>query len=81
VSLSELALTTDPSLGDYTISYELRMSNEPSMTQATVVKSGSGKAGETLIKFPVQTGRYLRVTQTTAQAGWWSVNELDVDCW
>jgi len=43
------------------------------------IAGGAGQLGITTITFPVQTARYIRITQTGADAAYnWSIYELDV---
>jgi hypothetical protein len=80
VSVSGLTLTTPN--GDYTLAYEVRMSNnEADIAASTPVVTGTGQQGTTTITFPAaKAGRYLRINQTMAMAGWWSVYEMNVQC-
>jgi hypothetical protein len=68
--------------GDFTHSYDVRLSNDAEAIAASpVVVAGTGVQGTTTITLPAnQTGRYLRINQTTAMAGWWSVYEMNVTC-
>jgi hypothetical protein len=80
VTVSQVTLITPNS--DFTLAYEVRLSNDAGTIAASpVVVSGAGMQGTTTIALPAnETGRYLRINQTMAMAGWWSVYELNVTC-
>ena len=82
VTLTKVTLTTANGSGDYTLAYEARMSNSTAdIAGSAVITSGTGQQGTTTITFPAaKTGRYLRINQTMAMDGWWSVAELNVEC-
>ncbi len=80
VTVTKLTLNTPNS--DYTLGYEVRMSNNAAdIAASAAIVTGTGQQGATTITLPAnKTGRYLRINQTVAMAGWWSVYELDVEC-
>lgn len=80
VTVSQVTLITPNT--DFTVAYEVRLSNDAATIAASpVVVSGTGMQGTTTIAIPAnKTGRYLRINQTTAMAGWWSVYEMNVTC-
>ena len=44
-------------------------------------ESRFGQQGTTTVSFPSpKTGRFLRISQTMAMSGWWSLAEVDVTC-
>jgi hypothetical protein len=60
----------------------VRLSNDAgAIAGSAVVASGTGMQGTTTITLPAnKAGRYLRINQTMAMAGWWSVYEMNVTC-
>ncbi len=81
VTVSQVLLTTAAGT-DYTHSYEVRLSAEAgTLAGSAAIVSGMGQDGGTTIKFPTpMTGQFLRITQTTSGASWWSIQELDASC-
>lgn len=82
VTVSKLVLHTAAGSNDYTHGYEVRMAAQAAdvMGSAAIV-TGTGVQGDTTITFPTpQTGQFLRINQTTAIAGWWSIQEIDASC-
>jgi hypothetical protein len=79
-TVKTITLTTPN--GDYTLAYEVRMSNDAvDIGSTAAVVSGTGQQGTTTITLPTaKTGRYLRINQTMAMSGWWSVYEMNVTC-
>ena len=58
--------------------YAMTVSND-GVTWSKPVATGKGQFGMTLIRFSVQTARYIRVTQTGSDATYhWSIFEFDV---
>jgi hypothetical protein len=82
VAISKIVLNTAAGNGDYTLAYEVRMSsNANDIAGAAVIKSGMGQKGATTIDLGgVKVGRYLRINQTMALDGWWSLAEVDISC-
>jgi hypothetical protein len=80
VTVTKITLNTPNS--DYTLGYEVRMSNNAAdIAASAAIVTGTGQQGATTITLPAnKTGRYLRINQTEAMAGWWSVYEMDVEC-
>jgi hypothetical protein len=80
VTVSQLTLITPNT--DFTLAYEVRLSNDAgAIAGSAVVASGTGMQGTTTITLPAnKAGRYLRINQTMAMAGWWSVYEMNVTC-
>jgi hypothetical protein len=81
-TVKSLTLNTAAGSGDYTLAYAVRMSNDAvDIGNTTAIVTGTGQKGATVITFPAaKTGRYLRVNQTMAMDGWWSVAEISVVC-
>ncbi|HXK18041.1 MAG TPA: discoidin domain-containing protein, partial [Polyangiaceae bacterium] len=82
VTVSKLVLHTAAGSNDYTHGYEVRMAAAAANIAASAaIVTGTGMVGDTTITFPSpQTGQFLRVNQTTAIAGWWSIQEIDASC-
>jgi hypothetical protein len=82
VTVSQLVLHTAAGSSDYTHGYEVRMSaSAADIAASPAIVSGTGMVGDTTITFPSrQTGQFLRLSQTTAIAGWWSIQEIDATC-
>jgi hypothetical protein len=80
VTVSRVVLNT--SNGDFTLGYEIRMGESAATAESSaVIIAGDGVQGATTINFPSpKTGRYLRIDQTKAMSGWWSIMEIDVSC-
>jgi F5/8 type C domain len=80
VTVSKVVLTTAAGT-DYTHGYEVRMAAQAANIAASAaIATGTGQADTTTITFPATTGQFLRINQTTAIAGWWSIQELDTSC-
>jgi hypothetical protein len=80
-AVSRVVLTTAAGSSDYTRDYEVRMGdNEGTIDASTPVATGMGQQGVTTINFATKTGRFLRIYQKTAVAGWWSLAEVHVSC-
>ena len=75
--LTQIALDTSGHPMDYPVSYKLEASNDGA--SYAFVASGSGSS-VTTIKFSDKSARYLKITQTSASASWWSIHELSISC-
>jgi hypothetical protein len=75
VPISRIVLddTTHPS--DYPAAYTLEASN--TTTTFVTIKMGAG-AVVTDIQFTRVTAQYVRIRQTAARPGWWSIDELRI---
>ncbi len=74
----ELVLDAAASSSDYPRGYQVNVSND-GINWSSPVATGSGTSALTLITFPTQTARYIRVTQTGNVSGlWWSIHEFNV---
>ncbi|HWX22600.1 MAG TPA: carbohydrate-binding protein [Candidatus Binatia bacterium] len=74
----ELSLDAGSSSSDYPRGYQVNVSKDGS-NWGTPVATGAGTSALTLITFPPQTARYIRVTQTGSVSGlWWSIHEFNV---
>ena len=82
VTVSRVVISTAAGSGDYTLGYEIRMADtEGAVAGSAVIIAGDGMQGTTTINFPSpKTGQFLRIDQTKAMSGWWSVTEVDVSC-
>jgi hypothetical protein len=81
-TVKSLTLTTAAGSNDYTLAYDIRMSNsDVDIGTTAAIVSGSGQKGVTTITLPAaKTARYLRINETMAMDGWWSVAEVNVVC-
>ena len=78
--MSNIATVMDNTwaLWDSPAEYAVSVSKDGSSWGEPVAK-GRGQLGITTVTFPVQTARYLRITQTGTDAKYnWSIYELDV---
>jgi len=74
----ELVLDAASSSGDYPRSYQVNVSNDGS-NWGSPVATGAGTSALTVITFPAQVARFIRVTQTGSVSGlWWSIHEINV---
>jgi hypothetical protein len=70
-------LDQENSTGDYPLGYQVNVSSD-GINWGSPVATGSGSSGAaTIITFPTQTARYVRVTQTGSTTGtYWSIYEF-----
>jgi len=74
----KIVLDNTWALWDSPNKYAVTVSNDGA-TWGEPIATGSGQLGMTTITFPVQTARYIRITQTGTNAIYrWSIYELDV---
>ena len=77
-TFSKIVLDTTWALWDSPDKYSVSVSNDGANWGAPIA-TGSGQLGITTITFPVQTARYIRITQTGTNATYhWSIYEFDV---
>lgn len=77
-SFDRIVLDTTWAQWDSPESYSVAVSND-GIQWGEPVATGSGQLGITTITFPIQTARYIRITQTGANAKYhWSIYEIDV---
>jgi chitodextrinase len=76
-TFDKIVLDASGSSGDYPRSYQVYVSADGTNWGA-VVASGTGSAVSTVITFPAQTGRYMRIVQTGSVGVYWSIHELYV---
>jgi len=62
---------------DYPQGYSVSVSNDDT-NWGDPVATGTGQMGITTITLPVQTARYIRITQTGTGAYHWSIYEVEV---
>lgn len=74
-SFSGIALDCGPSSGDYPVGYQVLVSNDGS-TWGNAIASGQGSSGYTVIAFPKQSARYVKVVLTGNTGSWWSIDEF-----
>jgi hypothetical protein len=82
ITVSRVVISTAAGSGDYTLGYEIRMADTAGAVEGSaVIIAGDGMQGTTTIDFPApKTGQFMRIDQTKAMSGWWSVTEVDVSC-
>jgi sialate O-acetylesterase len=71
----QIVLDATGSPGDFPRGYQVNLSND-GVNWGTPVASGMGASAVTTINFPAQSTRYIRVTQTGSDSGWWSIHEF-----
>jgi len=77
-TFSKIVLDTTWALWDSPDKYSVSVSNDGA-NWGTPIATGSGQLGITTITFPVQTARYIRITQTGTNATYhWSIYEFAV---
>jgi uncharacterized repeat protein (TIGR02543 family) len=77
-SFHKIMLDAGSSSLDYPRGYEVHVSNDGS-NWGSPVATGAGSSAVTVISFPQQTARYIKVTQTGSAVGrWWSIHEFHV---
>ena len=84
VNLTTLTLNVANDTGDYPRAYAVRLTAAVDPTfKATPIASDMGAPGNTVVTFPMATGRYLTVRQTgvnTENTAWWSIAEVLAVC-
>ncbi len=74
---SSIALDCGTSGGDYPRGYQVFVSHDGS-TWGNPIATGQGSYGYTVITFPTQSARYVKVVLTSATGSWWSIDEFYV---
>ena len=78
LSFDQILLNSSGSSNDYTRSFTVFVSSNGSDWGSAQV-SGSGEGAITSIEFPVQTQRYIRISQTGSSANFgWPIDELEI---
>lgn len=75
-TFDQVVLDAGSPTGDYPRGYQVQVSSDA--TDWTTVATGTGSTPAVLVPFPVQTARYLKITQTGTASNWWSIQELNV---
>jgi len=76
-TINRLLLDSGPFSGDYPRGYTLSLSIDDVTYHP--VSSGAGTDQQTIISFPAESARYMKVTITAPSTGkWWSIAELIV---
>ncbi len=74
----ELVLDAASSSSDYPRGCQVNVSNDGS-NWGSPLATGAGTSALSVITFPVQAARFIRVTQTGSVSGlWWSIHEFNV---
>jgi len=77
-AFNKIVLDNTWALFDSPTSYEVRVSNDGA-TWSSPIASGNGSLGITKINFPLQTARFVRITQTGSNSKrLWSIYEINV---
>jgi beta-glucosidase len=74
--INKLVLDANGS-ADYPRGYSVTLSNDD-VTYGAPVATGTGTTAAITITFPMQSARYIKVTQTGSATSWWSIHELNV---
>jgi glucosylceramidase len=74
-SVSGIVLDSGASGGDYPRGYQVFVSNDGSNWGNAIV-TGKGSSGYTVITFPQQSARYVKVVLTAGTGSWWSIAEF-----
>ena len=74
-SFSSIALDCGTSGGDYPRGYQVFVSADGS-SWGNAIASGQGSSGYTVITFPKQSARYIKVVLTASSGSWWSIDEF-----
>jgi beta-glucosidase len=75
-TFSKVIMDSAASASDYARGYQIAVSANG--TTWTTVGTGTGTAALVTATIPVQTARYLRITQTGSASYWWSIAELNL---
>lgn len=74
-SFRSIALDCGASGGDYPRGYQVFVSSDGS-TWSSSIATGQGSGGYTMITFPQQSARYIKVVLTAGSGSWWSIDEF-----
>jgi hypothetical protein len=84
VAVSAITLNVSVDTGDYPRAYAIRLSNKAQDFAASILASGQGSPGNTVIQLAQPaTGRYMTVRQTgvnNQNTGWWTIAEVLISC-
>jgi hypothetical protein len=82
VKLTKITLddTGDNSAADFPLMYQVYGSTDGTTFGATPFITGSGTANSTMITFPEQTVRAVKIRELGAKAEWWSIGEFQTVC-
>jgi hypothetical protein len=76
--VAKIVMDAGSSTNDYPRGYQVNVSNDGT-NWCSPVATGAGNSAVTTITFPMQTARYIRVTETgTTTTDFWSINEFSV---
>lgn len=76
-TIHQIVLDASQSANDDPAGYSVYISTD-SVTWTGPIASGAGSPGMTLILFPNQAGRYIKIVQTGSKGNYWSIHELYV---
>ncbi len=74
-SFSSVALDGGASGGDYPRGYQVFVSQDGT-TWGNAIATGQGSGDYTVISFPQQSARYVKVVLTASSGSWWSIAEF-----
>ncbi|QJE98797.1 discoidin domain-containing protein [Luteolibacter luteus] len=74
-TFDRIVLDQGSSSGDWPRGYRINVSND-GINWGSAVATGVGTSGVTTISFGTRSARYIRITQTGSNGGYWSIHEL-----
>ncbi|HVR00640.1 MAG TPA: discoidin domain-containing protein, partial [Polyangia bacterium] len=83
VKLTKITLddTGDNSAGDFPAGYQVYASTDGTTFSGTAFAMGSGTMSSTVISFPQQTVRAVKIKEIGSRTGiWWSIGEFQTVC-
>ncbi|MDF1755510.1 MAG: discoidin domain-containing protein [Verrucomicrobiales bacterium] len=75
--IAGLLLDAAKSRGDYPKGYQISISADGENWGKPVAK-GKGESAKTVIEFPEQTARFIKITQTAKSRGYWSIHNMEI---
>jgi len=76
-TFDRIVLDQGSSSGDWPRGYQIHVSND-GVNWGSAIATGAGKSGTTTISFTARSARYIRITQTGSNGGYWSIHELGI---
>ncbi|MDT4916083.1 MAG: beta-glucosidase, partial [Pseudonocardiales bacterium] len=73
--IDQITMDSGASTGDYARGYQVYLSTDGT-TWGGPVAIGTGTASPSVVDFPEQTARYVKVVQTGTSSSWWSIAEF-----
>ena len=75
-SIDQIVMDSAGSTNDYAHGYQVNLSSD-GVSWGSPVAVGVGTGALVTVTFPVQSARYIRVTQTGSSSSWWSIAEFN----